>query len=111
MAAGPVLERGRVAGMETLRELLYWDSEPFAATGPWLRHGHEPAALRVRELMRRDIPLALPNWPVAQAAEVMDRSGLARLPVVSGHGTVGVISRDDVIRALATARMAAVCAR
>ena len=75
LAAGPVLDRGRVTGMVTLTELLYWDSHPSAATGPWLRHGHEQGALRVRELMRRDIPIARATWPIARVAEVMDRSG------------------------------------
>jgi IMP dehydrogenase len=93
LAAGPILERGRVVGLVTLPELLYW--------------GSQPVALRVRELMRRDIPVARAAWPVARAAEVMDRSGLTRLPVVSDSGAIGVISRDDVIRALAAARMAA----
>jgi CBS domain-containing protein len=107
LAAGPVLDRGRVTGMVTLTELLYWDSHPSAATGPWLRHGHEQGALRVRELMRRDIPIARATWPIARVAEVMDRSGFTRLPVVSDSGAVGVISRDDVIHALAGARMVA----
>jgi acetoin utilization protein AcuB len=104
VAGGPVLDRGKVIGMVTLRGMLRWAAPPWAVTGPFLRHEHELASLRVRELMRPGTPVARPDWPVARAAGVMYEAGVTSLPVVDDGAVVGIVARDDVIRAIAQAR-------
>jgi CBS domain-containing protein len=42
-----------------------------------------------------------PDLPVAAAAQVLDEHGIRRVPVVSGGRLVGLVSRGDLIRALA----------
>lgn len=42
-----------------------------------------------------------PDLPVAAAAQVLDEHGIRRVPVVSGGRLVGLVSRGDLVRALA----------
>jgi len=88
----------------TLRGMLRWAAPPWAVSGPFLRHEHELASLRVRQLMRAGTPVARPDWPVARAAGVMYEAGVTSLPVVDDGAVVGIVARDDVIRAIADAR-------
>jgi acetoin utilization protein AcuB len=103
VAGGPVLDKGRVVGMVTLRGLLRWAAPPRAESGPFLRHEHELAGLRVRELMLAGTPLAGPDWPVARAARVMRETEVTSLPVVDDGAVVGIVTRDDLVRAIALA--------
>jgi CBS-domain-containing membrane protein len=104
VSGGPVLDHGRLAGMVTLRGLLRSVAPPWAITGPFMRHEHELAGLRVRDVMTPMTLAAAPDWPVARAAQVMVRADVTSLPVIDGDGVAGIVARDDVIRALAEAR-------
>jgi CBS domain-containing protein len=52
--------------------------------------------------MSRDVVTAQADWPLTRAVEIMRRKGINRLPVVDGSGRlVGILTRDDVLRAVA----------
>ena len=58
----------------------------------------------VSEVMTRIVVTTTPDTPVGEAARLMDRHSVRRLPVVDSEGFVcGVIARADVVRALARA--------
>ncbi len=78
----PVTDRRRVEGFVSARDLLLADDE-------------EP----IFKVMTTDLIVAHPDMKVDDAARVILRSGIQKLPVVDDAGNlVGIISNADVIR-------------
>jgi len=78
----PVCERRQVEGFVTARDLLLADDDAPIFT-----------------VMTTDLLVAHPEMKVTDAARVILRSGIQKLPVVDDAGTlVGIISHADVIR-------------
>jgi IMP dehydrogenase len=78
----PVVEDDTVVGYVTARDLLLAD-----------------ANATVQEVMSGDPIVAHPEMDVTDAARVIFRSGIRKLPVVDDEGTlVGIISNTDVVR-------------
>ncbi len=78
----PVARNGHVEGFVSARDLLLID-----------------AGATVREVMNQDLIVAHPDMRVNDAARVILRSGVQKLPVVNDDGKlVGIISNTDVIR-------------
>ncbi|QFU83083.1 CBS domain-containing protein [Natronorubrum aibiense] len=78
----PVCERRRVEGFISARDLLLADDD-------------EP----IFKVMATDLLVAHPDMKVTDAARVILRSGIQKLPVVDDAGNlVGIISNADVIR-------------
>ncbi|MFB3739879.1 MAG: HPP family protein [Candidatus Velamenicoccus archaeovorus] len=106
IAGAPVVEDGRVVGIITLRDLL--DREGHGAaqvmTGPFLRADRQLGPLRVADVMTRDVFTAREDWPLSRAILLMDDAGVNRLPVVDREDRpIGILARDDVLRAVAMA--------
>jgi CBS domain-containing protein len=102
VSGAPVVDRGRVVGVATLRDLLTPLAPLAPTTGPFLRHEHHLAGIRVRELMTNEPATARSDWPLARAVLLLDEAGINRLPVVDPSGRpVGILTRDDVLRAIA----------
>ncbi len=53
----------------------------------------------VRDHMNRDTVVAVPNWPLEQAAQMMLRGRCRHLVVVDGSEVVGVVSIRDIVAA------------
>ncbi len=78
----PVCERRRVDGFVSARDMLLADED-------------EP----IFKVMTTDLLVAHPEMKVTDAARVILRSGIKKLPVVDDAGNlVGIISNSDVIR-------------
>jgi IMP dehydrogenase len=78
----PVCDGRRVEGFVSARDLL-------------LAEDHEP----IFKVMTQDLLVAHPDMKLTDAARVILRSGIQRLPVVDDAGNlVGIISNADVIR-------------
>ncbi|WP_254808741.1 CBS pair associated ParBc domain-containing protein [Natronosalvus amylolyticus] len=78
----PVCERRRVDGFVTARDLLLADD-----------------STPIFRVMTTDLIVAHPDMKVTDAARVILRSGIQKLPVVDDAGNlVGIISNADVIR-------------
>jgi CBS domain-containing protein len=104
VSGAPVVDRGRVVGVVTLRDLLVAaQAAPTAqTTGPFLRYEHRLAGYRVQELMTAEPLTARADWPLARMVLAMEEAGVNRVPVVDEHGRpVGILARDDVLGALA----------
>jgi len=98
----PVVDGGRVVGIlseaDVLRHLLARD--PRAHLIPVQSPSGDPPRL-VRDVMTRSPRVARPDEDVSDLAADMDEHGWKSVPVVRGGRLAGVLSRSDVLRALA----------
>ncbi|MCW5774295.1 MAG: CBS domain-containing protein [Rhodospirillaceae bacterium] len=58
-------------------------------------------ARKVEEVMTRDVATVAPSTPLEEAVRTMERKQIKRLPVVEGKRVVGILSRANLLRALA----------
>src|SRR5947209_928682 len=85
----PVLERKKLVGVVTMRELM--------------RRRNLPPATKVSTVL--EIPPGIgPETPLPEAAEKMISAGFRAIPVIKGKALVGIISRSDIVRALVETR-------
>ena len=59
---------------------------------------------KVSEVMTRDVISATPDTPVADIATLLERHRIKRVPIVRNGKVVGLVSRANLIQALATFR-------
>src|SRR5947208_4880910 len=85
----PVIERKKLVGVVTMRELM--------------RRRNLPPATKVSTVV--EIPPEIsPETPLPEAAEKMISAGFRAIPVVKRRALVGIISRSDIVRALVETR-------
>src|SRR3989449_2633890 len=85
----PVIERKKLVGVVTMRELM--------------RRRNLPPATKVSTVL--EIPPEIsPETPLPEAAEKMISAGFRAIPVVKGKSLVGIICRSDIVRVLVEAR-------
>ncbi|MFG3063697.1 CBS domain-containing protein [Streptomyces sp. NPDC048231] len=105
VSALPVLEgEGRVVGVVSEADLL--SKEEFRDTDPdrytqrqRLSDLAKAGAMTAEELMSAPAVTVRPGSTLAQAARIMARLGIKRLPVVDGEGMLeGVVSRADLLK-------------
>lgn len=109
ISAAPVVEDGEVVGIISESDILK-ALVPDSATNPpsildllsgAAREPHEGPAL-VRDAMTADVRCITPDESIWQAATLMQQGQVKRLPVTAeGNRLVGIISRADLIRAMA----------
>ncbi|MGQ7791305.1 CBS domain-containing protein [Faunimonas sp. B44] len=58
---------------------------------------------RVADVMTRDVVTAEPTTSLAEIASRLERYGVKRLPIVRDGRVVGIVSRSNLVRALASA--------
>jgi len=56
--------------------------------------------MKVSDVMNRQVHLVSPDQSIEEAAEMMVRHRINRLPVVKGGGLVGIVTRGDIISGL-----------
>src|SRR3989442_957634 len=81
----PVLERKKLAGVVTMRELM--------------RRRNLPPTTKVSTVLEI-APEITPDTALPEAAEKMISAGFRAVPVVKGKSLIGVVSRSDIVRAL-----------
>src|SRR6266508_2603734 len=85
----PVLDRKRLVGIVTMRELM--------------RRRNSPPSTKASTVLQVG-PQAAPEATVPEAAEKMISAGFRAIPVVKGKALVGILSRSDLVRALVETR-------
>jgi CBS domain-containing protein len=113
ISGGPVTERGRLIGVVSETDLV-------AAYAPSKGPGFEPRPdkplmfltqgilprdvgdVKVRDIMGTNLISISPDADLWEAASLIDRHGVRRLPVTDNENyVVGVVARADLVRALA----------
>ncbi|MBK5957733.1 histidine kinase [Rhodoplanes elegans] len=61
-------------------------------------------ARRVADVMTRELVTATPDTPVAEIASLLERHRIKRVPIVKDGRLVGIVSRANLLHALATLR-------
>jgi predicted transcriptional regulator len=105
VSGAPVVDRGRVVGVITQRDLLVPTLLDDPAGSPALVLAgcrSRLTGLRVIDLMSEEPVTAEVHWPVVRAVRSMIDHGVNRLPVVDQAARpLGVLTREDVLRAVA----------
>ena len=99
-----VFEGPRLVGIVTDRDLR--DAFPSLAetvirSRRRLPEGADPSAIPVEDVMTHDVLTDEPDTPLADAARLLRRERIGALPVVSGGRVVGIVTRSDLLEALA----------
>lgn len=63
----------------------------------YLREDHKAAS----DLMVRQVVTATPRTTLAELAELMITHGVKRIPIIEGGSVVGIVSRSDLLKAIA----------
>jgi CBS domain-containing protein len=82
----PVTDGGRVVGMITDRDLVLRN----------VANGKEPRNTKVEEIMTSTVISATPDMDVHQAADMMAKNQIRRLPVMENDRLVGIVSIGDL---------------
>ena len=106
VSGAPVVDHGRVVGVITQRDLLV-PTLPDDPGRTWAlgvaRRRTRLDGLRVSDQMSDESVTAGPDWPLVRAVQMMIVQGVNRLPVVdSTDRPLGILTRDDVLRAVAS---------
>jgi signal-transduction protein with cAMP-binding, CBS, and nucleotidyltransferase domain len=110
----PVVDdNGRVVGIVTEHDLLRRTDRPGSQQPYWLQQMIERAAIakesvrfdgaKVKEVMTSDPFVVMEDTPIDDVCHMMQQRSIKRLPVVRDGRLVGIVSRADLVRALATA--------
>lgn len=123
ISAVPVVDGERLVGMISEADLLHrYEIGTDCASGndPWWirlfsaeRSPQEYVkshARHARDVMTVDVASVTPDTPLAEIATLLEKRRIKRLPVVEEGHVVGIVSRADLVRALAAAGNAAATA-
>jgi len=106
----PVVESGRVVGVVSERDILFKERPSVGmhrGVLAWLMdEGDLMLKVDARTALSAMTAPAVTIGParaVADAAALMLDAGVSRLPVVDGHGLVGIVTRHDLVRVFARA--------
>lgn len=80
-----------------------WWLEMFTSTDALAREFVKSRAKRVSDVMTRDVITATPETPLRQIANLMEKHAIKRVPIVRDGLVVGIVSRANLLQALASA--------
>lgn len=116
ISAAPVVDaNGRLIGIVSEGDLLRRaESGTERERSWWLRllMGREILAAefvkehsrKVADVMTKDIITATPSTPVSEIATLLESNRIKRVPIVDGSKLVGIVSRANLLQALASMR-------
>ena len=87
---------------DTERQHSWW-LEMFMSTDALAREFVKSHARRVSDVMTRNVITATPETPLREIANLMEKHGIKRVPIVEGELVVGIVSRANLLQALASA--------
>ena len=113
ISALPVIDDGALIGILSEADLMYRTEIGTEKHRPWWRESiTAPVTLAmdfakshgksVGELMTRDVVTVTEAAPLADVASLFERHGIKRVPVVRDGRLVGIVSRANLIQALAS---------
>ena len=99
ISEGDLIRRMRDGGAERRS----WWLEVFAGEGD-ARDYVKTRSHRVVDVMTRDLVTAEEDTPVSEIARTLETRRIKRVPVLRGERIVGIVSRADLVRALAQSK-------
>ncbi len=99
----PVAEKKHLIGMITLKDIYTYFPPPEEMCKEDSAVLKEKLTTPVREIMTKEVLTLPPATPVDEAARIMVENHINRLPVVDRGKIVGIVTRWDIIKALAEA--------
>lgn len=119
ISAVPVLEGGRLVGMVSEGDLLHRreiGTERREKSGSWWLRlfgpDHSPEdyikshARRARDIMTREVVTVGPQASLAEIASLLESRRIKRVPVVDREQVIGIVSRSNLVQALAVQKAA-----
>jgi CBS domain-containing protein len=115
ISALPVVDGdGRLVGIVSEADLIHREEIGTDIHHPWWVEAITPAAKlaaefakshgkRVEELMSEHVITASEETPLAEVAATLERNRIKRIPVVRDGKVIGIVSRANLIQALASA--------
>ena len=113
----PVVGKGRLVGLVSEADLLHRHeigTERVTRSGSWwLRlFSADPSiedyvkshARQARDVMRHEVVSVQADTSVAEIANLLESRGIKRVPVLRGERLIGIVSRANLIRALAVGK-------
>ena len=97
----PVVQRRRLVGIITDRDLRQLLPSPLATPEELERFGSDGARVKVRDVMNRRILSVTPDTRTHRAARLMVEHRIGCLPVLRGSTLVGIITTIDLLQTLA----------
>ena len=117
ISAAPVVDRaGKVVGIVTEADLLHrteagterpvsWWLSLIAGDRVLADEYVRSHAAKVKDIMTRDVKTAEPDTPLVEIADLFEEQHIKRVPIVSkGGDLVGIVSRANIIQAIASVR-------
>jgi CBS domain-containing protein len=117
ISALPVLDRqGRLVGIVSEGDLLHrvesgterthsWWLRFVAGDGEIAADYAKAHARKVADVMTRDVVTATPETPLDELAMLLERHSIKRVPIVENGHLVGIVSRANLVQAMASAPM------
>jgi len=90
----------RRAELRTARRRSWW-LELFTTPEAMAKDYIKEHATKVRDVMTTPVISISEQTPLAEIAALLQRHGIKRAPVLSGRAVVGIVSRADLVKALA----------
>jgi CBS domain-containing protein len=118
ISAVPVVDdQGKLVGIVSEGDLLRRSEAGTERRRPWwlllitgeetLAHEYVKAhARKVADVMVRDVVAAAPESSVDEIATLMERNSIKRVPIVSSGQLVGIVTRANLIQAVASKQVA-----
>ncbi len=118
ISAAPVIEHGQVAGVVSEGDLLHrpetgtegriaWWRSLLTDSTTLARHYIKTHGTRVRDVMTSPAITVSEDTPLLAIADILETHGIKQVPVVRNHHLIGLVSRADLVRALADHFLAA----
>ncbi|MFZ5734699.1 MAG: CBS domain-containing protein [Pseudomonadota bacterium] len=117
ISAVPVVNnRGQIVGIVTESDLMHrveagtqrrysWWRRAFAGDAELAADYTKTNATKVSDIMTCNVVTASPETPLFEIAALLERRQIKRVPIVEANGElVGIVSRSNLLQAVATAR-------
>jgi CBS domain-containing protein len=119
ISAVPVVKNGHLVGLVSEADLMHrheiGTDRPVTPKSGWRRFFRaersafeytKSHARRARDVMTRDVVCIEVGTTVGEVVELLEKRKVKRVPVLRGKKVVGIVSRADLVRAVAKARPA-----
>ena len=90
IAGMPVVEKGKLVGIVCQTDVLRG-----------LKSGGSSQELIVRDVMVKDVITVSPTEAAENVAKIMVENHINRIPVVESDNVIGIVTRGDIIKAVA----------